>query len=122
MAFSTEGLLEDSGTTGSMVKPLPYLLVTFLLLGFIYTQNNRHKTDAPLLNARETFEISNKRPLGKFFTNTRGLHWDWFTAHPNKPARIISDAGKMTILPPSMANEIRNNPHFSFSQFSYDVN
>lgn len=45
----------------------------------------------------------------------------WFTANPNKPIQMITDMGSTIVLPPSMANEIRNHSDLSFTAFSQEV-
>lgn len=38
-----------------------------------------------------------------------------------KPFRIISELGEMLILPPSLANDIRNDEKLSFTQYMKEV-
>lgn len=45
----------------------------------------------------------------------------WFSANPGKPIRVISDYGEVTVLPPDMANEIRNDTRLSFSKWVYNA-
>ncbi|KAH6652364.1 cytochrome P450 [Truncatella angustata] len=53
-----------------------------------------------------------------FHYNTRSLLRGWFDKNPNRAACIITDIGYMTVLPPSMADEIRNDSRLSFTAFS----
>ena len=39
----------------------------------------------------------------------------------SKPFRVISGVGEMLILPPSLANDIRNNEKLSFAEYMKEV-
>lgn len=74
--------------------------------------------------------IANKKSLGDFFgTDSRSN----FSAHgrqifdqavqkfPQRPFRVHSELGLMTVLPPSMADEVRNDPRLSFAKHTEKV-
>ncbi|RAH58518.1 cytochrome P450 monooxygenase [Aspergillus piperis CBS 112811] len=70
------------------------------------------------LNPKKHFELTSTRVKWEFFFNAQRLLRDWFTTHPSTPVPLHTDVGEMTMLPPSMANEIRNKEHLSFSQWA----
>ncbi|KAH8749751.1 cytochrome P450 [Diaporthe sp. PMI_573] len=117
---SIQAALGDVETAGITAKPIPYLLATILFVVFIYSLGNKPKSKAPFLNPRRPFELTAERAKGIYIRKCRSLVRNWFNSHPNEPAQLITDYGNMTVLPPSMANEIRNNPKLSFSDFSVD--
>lgn len=118
---SIQGALGDIEMADITAKPLPYVLVTFVFIVLVYSLSSKPKSNAPLLNPRETFEFSDQRAKGVFYQDCRALLRNWFDSHPSEPAQLITDYGHVTVLPPSMANEIRNDPKLSFADFSADV-
>jgi hypothetical protein len=118
---SIQTALGDIETAGIKTKPIPYLLATFLFVVFVYSLGNKPKSKVPFLNPRRPFELTAERAKRFYYHDCRSLLRSWFNSHPNEPAQLITDYGNMTVLPPSMANEIRNNPKLSFSDFSADV-
>ncbi|RSL54937.1 hypothetical protein CEP54_009622 [Fusarium duplospermum] len=44
---------------------------------------------------------------------------DWFKSNPNKPVRLISGVEEITVLPPSLAQEIRSDKRLSFGQWTF---
>ncbi|KAK2598575.1 hypothetical protein N8I77_011976 [Diaporthe amygdali] len=117
---SIQGALGDIEMADITAKPLPYVLVTFVFIVLVYSLSSKPKSNAPLLNPRETFEFSGQRAKGVFYQDCRALLRNWFDSHPSEPAQLITDYGHVTVLPPSMANEIRNDPKLSFADFSAD--
>ncbi|KZL81200.1 cytochrome p450 monooxygenase [Colletotrichum incanum] len=104
-------------TLDASVKPLPYFLTTVLVVLFVYSMQSS-KLNIPSINQKKRFELTNSRPKRNYLINARGIIRQWFSKNPNKPTRLISDMGETIVLPPSMANEIRNNNHLSFTEFS----
>ncbi|KAL0932251.1 cytochrome p450 monooxygenase [Colletotrichum truncatum] len=100
-------------------KPLSYFLTTILVVFFVYSLQGP-KFNTPSINSKGTFELTNRRPKQRYLTNAREMMYSWFKANPNKPVRLISDMGETIVLPPSMANEIRNDSRLSFTQFSVE--
>lgn len=118
---SIQAALADIETGSITTKPIPYLVATFVFVVLVYSLGSKPKSDAPLLNPRQPFELTDQRAKGVFYQQCRSLLWNWFESHPNEPAQLITDYGHVTVLPPSMANEIRNDPKLSFADFSADV-
>ncbi|KAJ0122177.1 Dihydromonacolin L monooxygenase LovA 6 [Diaporthe amygdali] len=117
---SIQGALGDIEMADITAKPLPYVLVTFVFIVLVYSLSSKPKSNAPLLNPREAFEFSDQRAKGVFYQDCRALLRNWFDSHPSEPAQLITDYGHVTVLPPSMANEIRNDLKLSFADFSAD--
>ena len=99
--------------------PVPVLVSLALGLAFLLLQSFRYRD--PALNPKKPFELTSTRVKQEFFSNARRLLWDWFTTHSNTPVLLHTDTGKVTILPPSMANEIRNDDRLSFSRWTFEV-
>ena len=118
---SIQAALGEIETAGITTKPIPYLLATFVFVVLVYSLNSTVKSDAPYLNPRQLFELTEERAKQVYYRECRSLLRNWFDSHPNEPAQVITDYGHMTVLPPSMANEIRSDPKLSFSEFSIDV-
>lgn len=118
---SIQAALADIETAGITTKPIPYLVATFVFVVLVYSLGSKPKSDAPLLNPRQPFELTDQRAKGVFYQQCRSLLRNWFESHPSEPAQLITDYGHVTVLPPSMANEIRNDPKLSFADFSADV-
>lgn len=118
---SIQAALVDIETAGITTKPIPYLVATFVFVVLVYSLGSKPKSDAPLLNPRQPFELTDQRAKGVFYQQCRSLLRNWFESHPSEPAQLITDYGHVTVLPPSMANEIRNEPKLSFADFSADV-
>lgn len=93
-------------------------LIAIIVACFFFTS----KPNAPCLNPRGFFDIANGQAKKQFLFGLRSMLKTWFDANPHKPASVFSDIGPMTVLPPSMANEIRSDPRLSFVEFSAKVN
>ncbi|KAG7123286.1 Cytochrome monooygenase 2 like protein [Verticillium longisporum] len=70
----------------------------------------------PCLNPSKRPLIFGKDPAASksFTTNARGMLAEGRKRFPGQPFRITSDSGETTILPPSLINDIRNEPGLSF--------
>ncbi|KAK7698103.1 hypothetical protein SLS64_012878 [Diaporthe eres] len=117
---SIQAALADIETAGITTKPIPYLVATFVFAVLVYSLGSKPKSDAPVLNPRQPFELTGQRAKGVFYQQCRSLLRNWFESHPSEPAQLITDYGHVTVLPPSMANEIRSDPKLSFADFSAD--
>jgi hypothetical protein len=45
----------------------------------------------------------------------------WFKKTPHKSAQVMADVGEMKVLPPHMADEIRNDNRLSFARWMSNV-
>ncbi|GKT80743.1 cytochrome P450 monooxygenase [Colletotrichum tofieldiae] len=115
---TTRSPLDGRGfAVDTSAKPLSYFLTTILVVLFVYSMQGS-KLNIPSINQKRKFELTNSRPKRNYLINARGIMRQWFSQNPNKPTRLISDMGETVVLPPSMANEIRNHSHLSFTEFS----
>lgn len=78
------------------------------------------KPSAPLLNPRRFYEFSDDGPVSRILNTTRKTIEDWFDKNPETPMRLICDLGEITVLPPSMADEIKKDSRLSFIKASND--
>jgi hypothetical protein len=96
--------------------PVPYVLAAALAVVFFFSfQASSSKSRLPLLNPKKRFELLETGAKSVFLTQSRGILEAWFRSHPDKAARVIGDAGEVIVLPPRLANEIRNDPRLSFA-------
>lgn len=103
-------------------KPFPYLVTAFLLIVIVYSlQGPRYPKNIKHLNPRAPLEFSDTRPKKEFVANSREMIANWFKTNPDKPCRVISDFGEITVLPPRFANEIKSDDRLSFSKWTYKV-
>ncbi|RSL91041.1 hypothetical protein CDV31_015562 [Fusarium ambrosium] len=109
---------EVKSSLESLGKPLR-LLVTILLLFIAFKAYRPASPNAPLLNPRKPYELSDGPAKAGFVANGHGIVADWFKKNPEKSMRLISDTGEITVLPPSRAQEIRNEKRLSFTAFTY---
>lgn len=118
---SIQAALAEIETASITTKPISYIVATFVFVVLVYSLGSNPKSDAPLLNPRHPFELTDQRAKRVYYQQCRSLLRNWFESHPSEPAQLNTDCGHMTVLPPSMANEIRNDPKLSFADFSADV-
>nr|ACZ63283.1 cytochrome P450 monooxygenase [Fusarium sambucinum] len=98
---------------------LAYFLC-FVISTLVVRRILRPKPNAPLLNPRRFFELSDSRAVSEILYTTRQVLENWFAKNPAKPMRLTCDLGQITFLPPSMADEIKNDPRLSFIKASND--
>ncbi|RSL80435.1 hypothetical protein CEP52_017386 [Fusarium oligoseptatum] len=109
---------EVKSSLKALGKPLP-LIITILLLFVAFKAYRPASSNAPLLNPRKAHELSDGRLKAGFMVNGHHMVADWFKKNPERPMRLISDAGEITVLPPSRAREIRNEKRLSFTAFMH---
>ncbi|KAK0668766.1 putative cytochrome P450 E-class, group IV [Cercophora samala] len=81
---------------------------------------NRHVSHLPHLNPKPVTDLTKTRVRKEFFTTSYTIIRQWFRTNPNKTARVTADVGEVVILPAQFANEIKNDPRFSFGEFIYN--
>ncbi|KAM0433860.1 hypothetical protein ACHAPT_003803 [Fusarium lateritium] len=99
-------------------KPLPVIVATIVAI-LVYYAFQAPRSNVPLLNGRKGLELSNQRPKKDFVSQANKLVGDWFKSNPNKPVRLIGDVEEITVLPPSMAQEIRSDKRLSFNRLTF---
>ncbi|KAH6843331.1 cytochrome P450 [Chaetomium sp. MPI-CAGE-AT-0009] len=108
----------DDPTT--IPAPAPYFLAVVLVATvFVLFQGQKSASNLPHLNPRKLLEFTDTRPKTNFLAGSRPMLTAWYRDHPDKAARVIGDSGEITVLPPHMTNEIRNDPRLSFSRWVY---
>ncbi|KAH8663815.1 cytochrome P450 [Ilyonectria robusta] len=101
-------------------KSLPFVIAVALVL-IIHRASQAPRSDVPLANPKKRPEFSRQRAKKDFVSHANRLVGDWFKTNPNKPMRLIADVEEITVLPPSLAQEIRNDKRLSFNQWTYKV-
>ncbi|KAG7284932.1 hypothetical protein NEMBOFW57_009547 [Staphylotrichum longicolle] len=110
-------ITDPVATLSMLPTPVPYVLAAGLAMFFLFSL--RMSSKLPHLNPQRTFEFTETRSKKDFVTNSRPMLDAWFQTHPNQAARVIGDAGEIIVLPPHLANEIRNDPRLSFANWIY---
>jgi cytochrome P450 monooxygenase-1 len=90
--------------------------VIALLLGtFIVHQFHSSETaKPPVINKKQRFWGSEAVQQSTFTFQSRRILEEGLKRYPKKAFRILSDTGIVTILPPEVADEIRNDDRFEF--------
>lgn len=103
------------------LKPVPIIIASVIaaVIAIVF----RVSTAATLttLNPKGAFDFSSRKVKANFQKEGSQLLRDWFAKNPSKPVLIYGDMGPLTILPPTMANEIRNDPRLDFFQVVQEV-
>ncbi|KAK7737588.1 hypothetical protein SLS63_002717 [Diaporthe eres] len=101
-----------------MTRPLEYFLMTtiFLAISYILTQYSRSNlNDYPVVNASRKGLLSGRIGTRRAFTHDAlNILREGRTKYPDRAFRIEADFGELLVLPPSLADEIRNEPKLSF--------
>lgn len=119
---STGSLIDSWGVSSSPInsKILAYLTAA-TLFGVVFYSLPKTKSNVPLINPRHLFEFTDNRAKQYFIKNSKSMIENQFAKTPDKPFRVISDTGVATVLPPCLANEIRNDPRLNFGGFTKKV-
>ena len=119
----SEGLIHHS-TMLNLIKDMPIsaypLCFLLVVLALAIRRLLAPKPSAPLLNPRRFYELSDNGPVTRILNTTRKTIEDWFAKNPETPMRLICDLGEITVLPPSMADEIKKDSRLSFIKASND--
>lgn len=105
-----------------VVTPLPYLVTAFLVVIALYTFSSKSDSN-PIthLNPRKPLEFSDSKAKARFAFHARDFIISWFRSNPDKPVRVLSDLGEVTVLPARFINEIRNHPDLNFSKAVFNA-
>ena len=104
----------------NMSTPAYALFFIFAILALTVRRIFAPKPSAPLLNPRRFYEFSDNGPVSRILNTTRETIEEWFAKNPETPMRLICDLGEVTVLPPSMADEIKKDSRLSFIKASND--
>ena len=91
---------------------LALILGTLFLNRFI---NHEKLTHLPLVNPADGFELIDRARRQHFVRNSKSLMTKGEAQNAGQPFRLMTDAGELVVLPPGMADEIRNDPSLSFT-------
>lgn len=98
----------------------PHLMAILVTIGLLVF-SRQHKVQRISLNPKGFLEFTDARVKKEFLQKGNALIRTWFSCNPDKPADITADSGPMTILPASLANEIRNDKRFDFAKLIFNV-
>ncbi|CAG9954540.1 unnamed protein product [Clonostachys rosea f. rosea IK726] len=118
---SAHHLPASSALISSLDLPtLSFFLATAVFV-VLFSRVRRSRDTIPILNPKKKFELTAHRVKKLFLTNGNAMVDSWFNANPHKPARLHADFGEVTILPPNLTNEIRNDERFNFSKWTLNA-
>ncbi|KAK2799476.1 hypothetical protein FQN50_008448 [Emmonsiellopsis sp. PD_5] len=112
------GVLAELMSTPNL--PSVTFIVTALTLLAIYILQ-RPKSKLFFLNPKRRFEFSQSRAKNEFVGNANEMVKQGFAATGNKPFRMISDMGEVTVLPPEITNEIKNDHRLDFGKSIHET-
>lgn len=73
-----------------------------------------------ILNPMESFEFSRQRVLKIYYQTAHESLQTWFRQHPDRAVALHAESGPLTILPASMADEIRRDKRLNLNKI-FDV-
>lgn len=100
--------------------PLHYVVTALLALVLLYSFRGT-KNKVHMVNPKRLFELTTARAKKDYVVHGHRMLQDWFGANPSQPVRFNADFDELVVLPPSMADEIRNDPRLSFGHWSAKV-
>ncbi|WPG98780.1 Dihydromonacolin L monooxygenase LovA [Acrodontium crateriforme] len=106
----------DFGQSHSL-ETIVLVLVAFALFIFIASETRVSHAELQVLNSKKLFEFTRSRAKKEFAFGARDMLRRWFETNPSTACYVNSDVGPVVVLPPHMANEIRNEPGLSFAKF-----
>lgn len=106
-------MLESAFNNLPEAPPLAWLLLAAIPFILIYALQSASAGPLPVINDRGFFEFSETRTKHNFVHNGRALLREGLKRFPGKPFKVLADFGYITILPPTYANELRNNHDLS---------
>lgn len=115
MIAGLKSYLETRDATG----PIIIASVIAAVITIVFRVSTASKL--PTLNPKGAFEFSDRRVKVRFQRDASKLLRSWFAKNPSKPVVINGDMGPLTVLPPTMANEIRNDRRLGFVEVAQEV-
>lgn len=112
--------IETMGAYNAAHIPLPYLAALLLAVLVLSTYRHSQKNDV-MLNPKSPWELTSRRVKKEFISGAHQMIDRWFKNNPRKSAQVMADVGEMKVLPPHMADEIRNEDRLSFARWIFVV-
>jgi hypothetical protein len=75
----------------------------------------------PIVNKKSLSDLFGSDSRSDFAAHGRQIFDQAVQKFPQRPFRVHSELGLMTVLPPSMADEVRNDPRLSFAKHTEKV-
>ncbi|KAF3391867.1 Dihydromonacolin L monooxygenase mokC [Talaromyces pinophilus] len=110
--------IETVGAYNATHIPLPYLAAVLLAVLVLSTYRHSQKKDV-MLNPNSPWELTSRRAKKEFISGAYQMIDSWFNKNPRKSAQVMADVGEMKVLPPHMADEIRNEDRLSFARWIF---
>lgn len=101
--------------------PFPYL-VAFIMMLLVYATRDRRKTKLPpLVNPPKWTDWSGSSIKSDFVENGEKIMPEATMKFGDQPYTVISDTGRIIVLPVKFLDEVRNDPRLSFSRNAEEV-
>ncbi|KAI1338392.1 cytochrome P450 [Xylariaceae sp. FL0016] len=97
-------------------KPLPYI-VAFLMVTVValtFGSSKSHLKHLPILNPPKGYSITGLETKEQFLTSAKDLLNEARVKFPEQAVRVLTDLGDCVVLPPELADEVRNEPKVDF--------
>ena len=114
MASRLAACLLDGPGLAAQVAPSLALASLLGVVAMVYLRARQALPAA--INPKGRFELTATRVHREFAASARSLLGGWFREHPRRPVTLNADIGLVTVLPPHMADEIRNDKRLSFAE------
>ncbi|KAI5923975.1 cytochrome P450 [Camillea tinctor] len=102
------------------VQTLPYIVTAILVvIGVMTFGSSKSNSNIPMLNPVKSFSLTYTDAKKIFTSSSRKLLEQGKALYSGKAYRMITDLGEVTILPSSVADEIRNEPKMDFTKATY---
>jgi hypothetical protein len=84
-------------------------VTTYLVKAKTFNSNN-----FPIINPSKSLEIFGKARRQEYISKGSSIFNKGVERFPGKPFKVLTESGEITVLPPSWAHEIRNEPNLHF--------
>lgn len=109
--------LADSQKRTYYTSSLLLLMVTIVAFRIV----TRPKTNAPIVDPPKFFDITTARQRLEAVNGARSLLQRAYKAFPGKTFRIMAEYAELIVLPAKLANEVRNDDRFGFTEFTRQI-
>ncbi|KAJ6784660.1 hypothetical protein PWT90_03223 [Aphanocladium album] len=120
MIAALKGYLEALPQDAAL-KPVPIIIASLIATVIAIAFRLSTASTLPVLNPKGAFEFTDRRVKASFRKDASKLLRGWFAKNPSKPVVIYGDMGPVTVLPPTMANEIRNDSRLGFIEVTQEA-
>lgn len=120
--FSLPLIAGFSLPTNVQVQQCLLLVVALVTVSLVHTAWNNHtRKRPPVINPPKVFDFTGGSTTIDFLQRSYEIINDTSRPSSDRPYTLNSDIGPLIVLPPSFAEEIKNNPYLNFTKSIEDV-